>query len=227
MPSGGKGASTDPRESKMSISFAEQILDSMVDESGNCGERGLSTKQYQCISKYLTEGEHEYIGSWEGDYSSIEFYHWQEFGYIGRYYVELEVTHHFHIRAAVKSIRRWIDELPTFEGSEWQFQPKQRKDMTLTLIRESRYERMAYNGWGTEMVSIYTMADDEGNCFVWKTTGALMVSTMDENGVWDDELAEMGDRIEMRATVKEHSEYRGIKQTVIVRPKVKSITKRA
>lgn len=211
----------------MSISFAEQIIDTMVDESGNCGERGLSTKQYQCISKYLTEGEHEYIGSWEGDYGTIEFYHWQEFGYIGRYYVELEVTLHFNIRAVVKSIHRWIDELPTFEDSEWQFQPKQRKDMTLTLIRESSYERAAYCGYGYETVRIYTMADDEGNCFVWKTTGVLMMSTIDENDVWDDELAEIGDRIQMKATVKEHSEYRGIKQTVIVRPKVSSITKRA
>lgn len=210
----------------MSISFAEQILDSMVDESGNCGERGLSTKQYQCISKYLTEGEHEYIGSWEGDWSSVEFYHWQEFGYVGRYYVELEVTHHFNIRAVVKSVRRWIDELPTFEGSEWQFQPKQRKDMTLTLIRESRYERTCYNGWGTEMVSIYTMTDDEGNCFVWKTTSVLGID-VDNGSYIDFEPAEMGDRIEMKATVKEHSEYRGVKQTVIVRPKVKSITKRA
>lgn len=98
MPSGGKGASTDPRESKMSISFAEQILDSMVDESGNC--------------------------------------------------------------------------------------------------------------------------------FVWKTTSSLGMD-VDNGNYIDFEPAEMGDRIEMRATVKEHSEYRGIKQTVIVRPKVKSITKRA
>jgi hypothetical protein len=140
--------------------------------------------------------------------------------------VELEVTHHFNIRAVVKSIHRWIDELPTFEDSEWQFQPKQRKDMTLTLIRESRYERMSYSGWGTETVSIYTMADDEGNCFVWKTTSALGMDVERDNFI-DFVAAEIGDRIDMRATVKEHSEYRGIKQTVIVRPKVNGITKRA
>lgn len=35
----------------------------------------------------------------------------------------------------------------------------------------------------------------------------------------------MGDVVEMRTTVKEHSEYRGTKQTVITRPKITAIVK--
>lgn len=38
-------------------SFAEQILDSMVDESGHCGERGLSPKQFTVLTERLREGE--------------------------------------------------------------------------------------------------------------------------------------------------------------------------
>jgi len=40
---------------------------------------------------------------------------------------------------------------------------------------------------------------------------------------WTD--AEVGDTIEMKATVKEHSEYNGTKQTVITRPKIAAIHK--
>ena len=39
-------------------SFAEQILDSMVDEDGHCGERGLSPKQFAILSERLCEGAH-------------------------------------------------------------------------------------------------------------------------------------------------------------------------
>lgn len=209
-------------EREMSKSFAEQIIDGMVDESGRCGERGMSSKQYGIITKHLKATEPEYIGSWEGDYGSVSFTHWHEYGFIGRYYVELEVTRHFNIRAVVDSITKWIEEVPTFEASEWQYQPRQREEMVLTLIRESRYERAKYSGYGYETVSVYTLADDNGNCYVWKTTSVLGMD-VDNGNYIDFVCAKPGDRITMKATVKEHGEYRGIKQTVIVRPKVSAI----
>jgi hypothetical protein len=46
----------------------------------------------------------------------------------------------------------------------------------------------------------------------------------DEDGdEWVD--AEIGSTVTMRATVKDHSEYKGTKQTVITRPKVSHIEK--
>lgn len=33
--------------------FAEKIIDSMVDENDHCGERGLSEKQFDILYKHL------------------------------------------------------------------------------------------------------------------------------------------------------------------------------
>jgi hypothetical protein len=44
----------------------------------------------------------------------------------------------------------------------------------------------------------------------------------DESNQWLE--ADEGDTIEMRATVKEHGEYKGTKQTVVTRAQVKSIS---
>jgi hypothetical protein len=213
----------------MSVKFAEQILDGMVDEDGNCGERGISAKQYRILTQYLTESERKNDGGWEGDYAYKQFCKWDEWGYIGKYYVELEAWEHFNLGAAIKSVRRWIDEVPTFENSQWVGEPKKRMELTLTLINDYSYERPSYSGYGYDMAYIYTLADDEGNCYVWKTTNnCFMVSsveatTKDGREIWADRIAEKGDRITLKATVKEHSEYKGIKQTIINRPKVLAI----
>jgi hypothetical protein len=48
-------------------------------------------------------------------------------------------------------------------------------------------------------------------------------------GMWDEDDrwvdADEGDTVIMRATVKEHGEYKGTKQTVITRPKIAEIRK--
>lgn len=41
----------------MSKKFAEKIIDSMVDENGFCGPRGLSVKQFNIISECLKDLE--------------------------------------------------------------------------------------------------------------------------------------------------------------------------
>lgn len=211
----------------MSIEFAEKILDGMVDENGHCGERGMSAKQYECICQYLRKTEPKRCGEWAGERGFIPFYEWDAEGTIGRYQVKLHCFDHFHLRVVVEYIRRWIDEVPTFESSEWVGEPKQRMDLELTVIRRAEYERAAYT-YGTEWVNVYTMADAEGNCYVWKSTNWLKTEEYDEDG-WlvEDAYAEPGDKVAMRATVKEHSEYRGIRQTVVTRAKVKAIAKRA
>ena len=211
----------------MGIGFAEKIIDGMVDENGHCGERGISRKQYEVLHRYLTETEAEKAGGWAGDMGGyVDFYEWDEVGVIGKYRVKLNCFDHFNLRVTVESIDRWIDEVPTFEDSEWVGEIKERRDFDLTLIRDYRYERPAYT-YGYETAHIYTLADDEGNCFVWKTT-----SWLDWNprgnivGGKDYVQAVPGDRVTLRATVKEHGEYRGIKQTVITRPKVEKIAAR-
>lgn len=70
-------------------------------------------------------------------------------------------------------------------------------------------------GWETRTNWIYTFSDDNGNVLVWKTS-ACFDRIVDGRYVPYLE----GDELTIRGTVKEHSEYKGVKQTVLQRVKV-------
>lgn len=196
--------------------FAEKIIDSMVDENGHCGERGLSEKQFNILYKHLHITETIQRGGWCGDYSGVNFSEdiWE--GVIGRYNVKLSCFHHFHNRCTVVSIDKWIDELPDFENSEFVGEIKSRIERVVTFIGESSYEREAYT-YGWETVYVYKFADEDGNMLVWKTTSSL--GYWDENDDWN--VVDPGENIKLRGTVKQHNVYNGIKQTVLNRCIVK------
>lgn len=124
--------------------------------------------------------------------------------------------HHFHNRYTVVSIDKWIDELPDFENSEFVGEIKSRIERVVTFIGESSYEREAYT-YGWETVYIYKFANEDGNMLVWKTTSSL--GYCDENDDWNVVIP--GESIKLRGTVKQHSIYNGIKQTVLNRCIVK------
>lgn len=76
---------------------------------------------------------------------------------------------------------------------------------TVTLVNIHTYEtHFTYYG---ETNHIYKFADENGNTIVWKTTSF-------------QELAE-GKTYEIKGKIKEHSEYKGDKQTVLTRCKIK------
>lgn len=229
----------------MSIEFAERILDGMVDENGHCGERGMSAKQFDCIARYLDSEESEWVDAWHGDKygGRVDFYSTNYVGEIGKYHVVLNEFWHFNRRCSVVEINmRPADEIEAemrkreyeqklksigrFEDSEWVGEPKKRIDIELTLIRDYEYERPAY-GYrsGYESAHIYTFADECGDCFVWKTANDLDVEWYDEDERWHCKTAEVGDKVLVRATIKGHDEYRGVKQTVLTRVNVKSVDK--
>lgn len=229
-----KGKTQTERGTKMSKAFAEKIIDSMVDENGNCGERGLSAKQFTILSELLEETDWEYVTSWQGDYGHRDFYSKDFIGNIGKYHVQLNWYAHFNDRYTVTSIElRDADEyqeeldaearmreMRDFSNSEWVSEPKKRIDLKLTLVNDYVYEGCSYSYYDDGIRHIYTFRDDSGNCLVWKTQKVIDCYDK-ETEEWTE--AEVGSFIEMRATVKEHGEYRGNKQTVITRPQIKSI----
>lgn len=186
-------------------SFAEKILDSMVDENGHCGERGLSGKQFAILSKGLTLVERADRGGWVGAYSGVNFSEEIFDGTIGRYAVKLSCFHHFNDRYTVVSIDKWTDELPTFEDSEFVGEAGSRMETDVTYVGESSYVRETYDGCGYEVLHIYKFADADGNLLVWKTTCELGCKA--------------GTRLKLRGTVKKHDTYKDIKQTVLTRCK--------
>lgn len=213
----------------MSKDFAIKILDSMVDENGHCGERGISAKQFNILSGYLEEGPDMPAGFWEGSHGGYkQFWSTDYEGNIGRYHVVLNQYWHFNCAHTVKSIDlRDADEyqaeieaeerlrkLNDFSNSEWVSTPKKRIELTLTLVRETCFNTM----YG--VMNIYTFNDGNGNCLIWKT-GNDICMYFEEVDDWG--YAEVGDKVTLRATVKEHSEYKGTKQTVLTRAQIKGI----
>ena len=223
----------------MSANFSEKMLDSMVNEDGHCGDRGLSPRQFDILSGYLTPGPCRDAGSWRGYYKTIYFTSQNYEGIIGKYYVVLNECWHFHRRCTVVSIdRRPQDEIDAenaekerlrklrdFSKSEWQFEPKQRVDLDLVLVNDFQFTGTSYSYYDDGKRHIYTFRDQAGNCYVWKTSNFVGVYVTDDKGRDNWVGAEVGDKVFMRATVKEHGEYKGIKQTIINRPKISAVEK--
>jgi hypothetical protein len=78
----------------------------------------------------------------------------------------------------------------------------ERREFTLTVERTVRFESYKY-GWPA--ATLYICRDEQGNKVVYKGTGSFLRS---------------GETGTVTATVKDHTEYRDEKQTVLTRPKV-------
>lgn len=102
--------------------------------------------------------------------------------------------------AVASNLSRLKEELP--EGSKIASLP-------VTVTRVTTYKREAYNAWeGVEIVAVVTFTDESGNTYVWHSTssGAFNLNK--------------GDRGDLSATVKRHSEYRGEAQTTVTRARL-------
>lgn len=82
---------------------------------------------------------------------------------------------------------------------------KERIEKQLYVAGERTFTRAAWNGYGEEAVSVYTLKDEDGNIYVIFTPTLSL---------------EVGSDVLLRGTVKEHGEYKGVKQTILNRPKV-------
>ena len=96
-----------------------------------------------------------------------------------------------------------------------------RYELNLTLKRE--YSFVSHYGYREQENYIYTMEDENGNVFVWKTTSVIGMDDVDKKGNWTFNGVHKNDSFKCKATVKDHSEYKGTKQTVLTRVKVLSI----
>lgn len=91
----------------------------------------------------------------------------------------------------------------------------ERITVDVTLVSDYSYE--SHYGYQTQTNYIYTMRDSDGNVFVWKTTALLVNLVVDDTD--NSECIYKGDTMQITGTVKEHSEYNGVKQTVLTRCK--------
>lgn len=102
------------------------------------------------------------------------------------------------LQNALKAEYPHLLNLPTANG-QYYGTVKSREDMELTLITAFGYDSM----YG--YISIQKFVKDSGELIMYKGTSPLK--------------ADIGETIKVKATVKEHSEYKGEIQTIIQRPK--------
>lgn len=182
--------------------FAEVILDSMVNENGECEPRSLSYKQFNILSSSLYEFKDPYMRD------GIDRFTYK--GNIGRYCVELHAASGTYNPYSVKSVcKRSSKDACVADESEYVGNVKDRLRLNLVCV--------AVNA--TAYGRCYTFADKEGNAFVWFTSTCCFVDEDAEA----TRFATVGSEVCLRGTVKAHKEYKGIKQTVLTRCRVSSV----
>ena len=77
-----------------------------------------------------------------------------------------------------------------------------------TYIKTAYYDTKI-GGWMDTRIYIHTFKDEEGNVLVWKTSSGVGKYHIEE-----------GDAIEITGTVKDHFEYKGEKETSLIRCKI-------
>jgi hypothetical protein len=93
--------------------------------------------------------------------------------------------------------------------SQYIGQVGKRIEIAVTVAAVFSYERPCFGAaWHMQTVWIVSMRDDAGNVIVSKSPSFS---------------AEKGEAITIRATVKEHSEYKGVRQTIVQRVAVQEV----
>lgn len=122
-----------------------------------------------------------------------------------------------------KENKKYLDSLTPIEAkkvSNYVGEVGERLDITLTLKREVSWE--SHFGYRTQTQYLYIFNDDNGNVLTWKTSNLICGYCEKTN---DLAFAEVGDKVTMKATVKEQTIYEGVKQTVLTRCKIESVIK--
>lgn len=92
-------------------------------------------------------------------------------------------------------------------------------EMTLMLDHSAWWERPSFNGYGTDTMYVHIFKDDAGNTYTWKTNKSLAIPADHDQFL----VAENGDSVTIKGTIKEHVVYDDEKQTVLTRCKVMNI----
>lgn len=83
-------------------------------------------------------------------------------------------------------------------------------EIVVTYTHTSSWENnFPTNYWSTRVTHLHTFKDENGNVLTWKTGNHIK--------------ADYGTRFKLKGTIKDHSEYKGIKQTVLTRCKLEEV----
>lgn len=80
----------------------------------------------------------------------------------------------------------------------------QRIEVQVKLVKVVSFESFKYSYYDSGISYLHTFKDADGHTFIWKTGSSSI---------------EEGSTVTLKGTIKEHSEYKGVKQTVLTRCK--------
>lgn len=145
---------------------------------------------------------------------------------------EAEVAQREAERAAEEA-KREAERLAEIERNRGEFigNVGDKIKLEVTLSDIFNYERPCFNApWKTELITGYVFKTDDGNTLVWKTAGSIARKVelpwdaeeycginSDKHTKWDWESPDEGDRITIKATIKDHTEYNNVNQTILNR----------
>jgi hypothetical protein len=80
-------------------------------------------------------------------------------------------------------------------------------DIDVVLEKRAWFDIPSFRGFGMDTMHVYTFRNEHGDAIVWKTTTPLEY--------------EDGEELQLKGSVKEHSEYADEKQTIVTRCRIK------
>ena len=126
--------------------------------------------------------------------------------------------------------RKEAERLAEIERNRGQFIGNVGDKITVTVTLVKKFEYETHFGFRTTYISGYVFKTDDGNTIVYKTSGVLHKGKTycdgghfrdnEEDGWYDYEYPEEGERLTIKGTIKEHTEYNNVNQTVLTRAKV-------
>ena len=124
--------------------------------------------------------------------------------------------------------RREAERLAEIERNRGQFigNVGDKITLTVTLVKTFNYE--ASFGYHTTNISGYVFKTDDGNTVVYKTSSMLHKGKVygsdgwikDKGGWFSYEYPQEGERLTIKGTIKEHTEYNNVNQTILTRAKI-------
>lgn len=120
---------------------------------------------------------------------------------------------------------------PDTSNSQYVGSVGNRLELTLTYVGSAKFSvPNFYDRDREDHMYIHNFVDGNGNVFIWKTSTNVHMEVKKpikgEEGSWYTEYVHpnKNDIVTIKGTVKEHSEYKKIKQTVLTRVKVLGIS---
>ena len=182
--------------------YANAYLDKVKDAMKVAVDTGDSSSYLSLVNTYMYNASLTWLKSY------VEY---RDFGLISSF-----------VNTFLKEVKKAADNSAK-AGSQYQGNVGDRITIKINRVKALYYKpSYSYYGSGT---TVYELLDTNNNVYIWSTTDSLD-SYFGYNCSWEDDngnkysFMDKDGAITIKATVKEHKEYKGIKQTVITRGKV-------